>query len=100
MSKKTSFGSRRRACRVQADLSQQQVGVGIGLSADSARTRISRYESGVHSPPLETVMKLAVLLCVPVAFLYCEDDVLAEVIKNISQLPRRNLLDLLDHLQR
>jgi hypothetical protein len=45
-------------------------------------------------------MKLAVLFSVPVAFLYCEDDVLAEVIKNISQLPRRNLLDLLDQLQR
>lgn len=97
---KTSFGSRLRACRVSAGLSQEDVGVGIGVDRDSARTRISRYESGAHQPPLVAAIALADFFNVPLAFLYCEDDILAEVIKNISCLPRASLLDLVDQFRR
>lgn len=59
---------------------QDKLGVMIGLDESCSSARISRYESGVHEPPFATAKQLAVALKVPTAYLYCEEDELAEVI--------------------
>jgi transcriptional regulator with XRE-family HTH domain len=63
------------------------VGVEIGLDESSARARISRYELGEHQPPEETALLLAKALGVPHAYLHCENDRLADIILNASELP-------------
>ena len=63
----------------------------IGLDEGCASARISRYESGIHQPPLPTVQLLAKILCVPTAFLFCEDDLLAEAIIKLSKLSKTEL---------
>ncbi|ADC45117.1 hypothetical protein Rmet_6509 [Cupriavidus metallidurans CH34] len=50
----------------------------IGLDETIASARISRYESGVHQPAVEIAQKLAKVLKVPTAYLYCDNDELAE----------------------
>ncbi len=46
----------------------------------SSRARISRYELGVHEPPVPTSRLIAKALGVPLAYLYCEDDKVAELL--------------------
>lgn len=59
---------------------QEYVGVEIGLDESAARTRISRYESGTHVPDYKTAQRIAALFNVPTAYLYADDDELAEYI--------------------
>ncbi len=77
---KSLFGRRLRAARERLGLPQDKLGVMIGLDESCSSARISRYESGVHEPPFATAKQLAVALKVPTAYLYCEEDELAEVI--------------------
>lgn len=74
------FGQRLREARERAGLPQDRLGVLIGLDEGSASARISRYETGVHEPPFEVALKLANVLGVAVAYFYCPEDELAEVI--------------------
>ncbi len=67
-------GSRIRALREERGWSQEQVGVAIGIDESSSRARISRYELGVHEPPVHTARRIANSLNAPLSFLYCEDD--------------------------
>lgn len=83
----TTLGARLRARREELGLSLEKIGVEIGLDESSARARISRYELGIHQPPLDTVVSLAKVLRVPEAYLYCRDDRLAQIILAASELP-------------
>lgn len=80
------LGKRLRDRRKLLELSQEAVGVSIGLDESCSRTRISRYESGIHEPKIATVRLLSKVLSVPVAYFYAEKDALAELILRISQM--------------
>ena len=47
---------------------------------------MNQYERGKHRPDAKTIERLSNALNVPVAYLYCEDDQLAQVIVNYQQL--------------
>lgn len=79
-----TFGGRLRSRRKELNLSQESVGVSIGLDESCSRARISRYETGVHEPNISTARKLADTLMAPVAYFYCERDSLAELILKAS----------------
>ena len=66
--------------------SQEKVGVAIGIDESSSRARISRYELGVHEPPVPTARAIAAVLGVPLAYLYCEDDNVAALLLALHQL--------------
>ena len=79
-------------------LPQERLGVLIGLDEGSASARISRYETGVHEPAVTTAALLARALGLPLAFFYCEEDELAEIIARIAALesaPRKLLMQRL-----
>lgn len=63
-----------------AEIPQDRLGVAIGLDEHTASARMSRYETGVHEPPFEIAQKISLVLGVPAAFFYCEDEELAELI--------------------
>lgn len=79
-------GRRIRALREALGWSQEKLGVAIGIDESSARARISRYERGVHEPPLPTVRRIAASLGVPLSYLYCEDDLVAELLLRLHGL--------------
>lgn len=81
-------GRRMRARREELGLSQEKVGVLIGLDESSSRARISRYELGVHEPPVATARLIADALRVPLPYLYCDDDEIAALLLAISSLPK------------
>ncbi len=92
------FGHRLREARLRLGIAQDKLGVMIGLDEGCSSARISRYESGVHEPPYITAQHLAVALNVPVAYFYCDDDVLAKLIIGFTNLPEQMRGKLLEHL--
>lgn len=74
------FGRRLKAARLRLGLAQDKLGVLVGLDEMTASARISRYENGVHEPPIKTALSIAASLGVPLAYLYCDDDRLADFI--------------------
>lgn len=74
------WAKRIKAARLAAGLSQKQLGIEAGLDEFVASTRINRYEQGVHKADFQISQNLARVLGVPVAYLYCEEDDLAEAL--------------------
>ena len=87
-SERTTVWVRRlKEARHAAGLSQRQLGVAAGLDEGVASARINRYEVGVHRPDYGIAVKLARALDVPVAFLYCDDDLMAQVLMALHHAP-------------
>lgn len=80
------FGLRLRQARENLGLPQDKLGVMIGLDESCSSARISRYETGVHQPAFEIACKLAHVLGVNVAYFYCEDDWVANVVLQLQKL--------------
>ena len=78
-----------KEARNQAGLSQKQLGIQAGIDQFSASARMNQYEKGKHNPDLTTVARLCKVLNVPVAFMYCDDDELAQVIASYPTLSRK-----------
>lgn len=83
------LGRRMRERREELGLSQEKVGVAIGLDESSSRARISRYELGVHEPAMPTARLIAEALGVPLIYLYCEDDGIASLLLALHRLGER-----------
>ncbi len=79
-------GRRIKELREQLGWSQEKIGVAIGIDESSSRARISRYELGVHEPPVPTARAIADALGVPLAYLYCEEDKVAALLLALHQL--------------
>lgn len=80
-------GKRIRSRREELGWSQEKLGVQIGLDESSSRARISRYELGNHEPQLGTARNIAKALGVPLAYLYCEENDVAELLLALGTLP-------------
>jgi transcriptional regulator with XRE-family HTH domain len=100
----TVVGRRMRSRREALGWSQEKVGVLIGLDESSSRARISRYELGVHEPPIATARQIAEALQVPLPYLYCDDDDVAALLLAMYALPKssrreraRSFLNALRH---
>jgi transcriptional regulator with XRE-family HTH domain len=83
---KSVFGLRMREARQRLGLAQDRLGVQMGFDEGCASARISRYETGTHEPPLGTARKMAAILKVPTAYLYCPEDNLAAAILDLYAL--------------
>ena len=89
------FARRLAEARKRAGLSQRQLGVLADLDPTVASPRINHYERGKHEPQLKTAKRLAEVLGIPPAFLYTDDDVLAELLLRWNNLTLRQKKDLL-----
>lgn len=79
-------GRRIKDLREELGWSQERIGVAIGIDESSSRARISRYELGVHEPPVPTARLIADALGVPLTYLYCEDDKIASLLLALHRL--------------
>ena len=70
-----------------------------GLDPSVASPRINQYERGKHEPQLRTAKRLAEVLGIPAAFLYTEDDLLAEVLLRWNDLTDRQKKDILKQVE-
>lgn len=93
------FARRLRQARLRVGIAQDKLGVLIGLDETVSSARMSRYESGVHEPSIKTARDIAQALDVPLGYLYCDDDRLAEIILAASELPANDQEQLLSSLR-
>lgn len=92
------FAQRLAQARERAGLSQTQLGVLAGLDPAVASPTINQYERGKHEPQLKRAKRLAEVLGIPAAFLYTEDDLLAELLLQWNGLTLRKKKDLLKQI--
>lgn len=76
---------RLKEARLAANLSQKQLGIAAGMDEFSASARMNHYELGRHSPDYSTLKRIALVLSLPTAYFYAEEDDLAELIKNFRK---------------
>jgi transcriptional regulator with XRE-family HTH domain len=81
---KSIFSRRLREARLRSGIAQDRLGVMIGLDEGCSSARMSRYENGVHEPPFPVIESIARFLQVPVAYFFCDDDRLAEIMRIYS----------------
>ena len=89
---------RLRSARQAVNFTQQQLGIRLGMDPNTASARMNQYEKGKHAPDYQTAKRMADELGVPVAYLYCDDDVLAELICVIAKLKESEKAELLEKL--
>lgn len=78
------FVKRLKEARKRKKLTQEKLGLAIGLDEFVASTRINRYEKGHHQPDFLTLALISQALDVPPAY-FLADDELAELIINMAQ---------------
>ena len=71
---------RLKEARLAAGFSQKQLGIEAGLDEFVASARVNRYEVGVHVPDYLMATRMAQVLQVPVALLYCDSDEVARLL--------------------
>ncbi len=74
------FGLRLKAARQRAGLTQEELAARAGLDEFSASARMSQYEKGVHVPRYSIAVQLGRAVGVPVEYLYCGNDELADML--------------------
>jgi transcriptional regulator with XRE-family HTH domain len=88
-SARSLFAARLKQARaVRGVPSQRALGVLMGLNKKLASSRINRYENETSGIDLDALGKLAQTLNLPMAFLVAEDDLMAQAILALSQLPK------------
>lgn len=81
------------------NITQQELGIRIGLDPGNASARMNQYESGKHTPDYQTLKKMAAELKVPVPYLFCEEELLGEMILEISKLTADEKVKILTTLK-
>ena len=82
----TPIPKRIRGARGIIGISQRQLGVNIGLELTVASSRMNKYEQGKRVPDFGTLELIAEALDVPVAYFFCKDDKMAELVKLFDHL--------------
>lgn len=92
---KSPVAKRLKEARLAAGLSQKSLGIAAGIDEFSASARMNQYETGKHVPDYSTLMLIAKILKVPVAYFYAESDDLASWIiafDKIKSITRSKIL--------
>lgn len=76
---------RLKTARLHARLTQEKLGVLAGIEEETARSRVSQYEGGVHRPTFEMMCAFARALNVPECYFYAVNDDFAEMVLELYQ---------------
>ncbi|MCQ1059569.1 helix-turn-helix domain-containing protein [Photobacterium sp. ZSDE20] len=90
---------RLKSARKAAGYTQQQLGMALGMEPNTASARMNQYEKGKHTPDYQTMKRIADELGVPVAYFYCDDDLLAELICALGKVDAQKKQELLDEIK-
>ncbi|WP_311567879.1 helix-turn-helix domain-containing protein [Photobacterium arenosum] len=91
---------RLKSARKAAGYTQQQLGIVLGMEPNTASARMNQYEKGKHTPDYQTMKRIADELGVPVAYFYCDDDLLAELICSLSKLDSQGKKEVLELIRK
>lgn len=95
---KNMLGKRLKIARLRANLTQEQLGVLVGIDEGSASARMNQYEKEKHAPDFRLSLKMADVLNIPVSYLYTPEEKLANIILLVHTLDSCDQELLLDNL--
>nr|WP_086940730.1 helix-turn-helix transcriptional regulator [Thaumasiovibrio occultus] len=95
----TPIPVRLKSARKAAGYTQQQLGMALGMEPNTASARMNQYEKGKHTPDYQTMKRIADELGVPVAYFYCDDELMAELINEIGKLDVQARQEILQRLK-
>lgn len=79
-----------KAARLRAQgrggYSQERLGIDTGIEEATASARMNQYEQGKHLPDLKQAKRFADALDVPLAYLFCDQDDVAELLRLAHEL--------------
>lgn len=75
------FTKRFKQARKAKGLTQEQLGLAIGLDEFVASTRINRYERGIHQPDFQILTLIAKTLNVPPAYFFADDELAIQILE-------------------
>ncbi len=81
MDLQTIFTKRFKQARKAKGLTQEKLGIAIGLDEFVASTRINRYERGIHQPDFHTLTQLAKVLDIPPAYFFADDELASKLLE-------------------
>jgi transcriptional regulator with XRE-family HTH domain len=88
---------RMREARESTGLTQEALGVLVGIDEATAKVRINQYENGRHTPPLSMIEKIAIALSKPVTWFICSDDT-TELHLALNQVPTNSRADVIKRI--
>ncbi len=97
----TTLSRRLKEARRRKGISQEQLGIRVGLDPASASARMNRYELGKRVPDFELVERLADELGVPASYFYASDEQEADLLAGFHRLTpvrKAQLLDCVEQL--
>lgn len=98
----STLSIRLKHARLSAGLSQEELGIRIGLEPASASTRMNRYELGKRVPAPELIERVAVELDLPAAYFYAYRHDEAELLERyyrLSESGKERLMAYLNELE-
>lgn len=98
-SSKSPLGKRLKEARQAAGYSQKQLGIAAGLDEFVSSARMNQYETGKHVPDFVTLKNIASVLKLPTAYFYCDENRLADLIRQYAKLETKAQKTLLDFAQ-
>lgn len=93
------FARRLKTARLAMGLTQVQLAVHAGMEESSASARMAGYEAGKHLPEIDVAQQLANSMGLPLAYFFCEDDLLAQVIHAVHGMNLKQKNKLLDWIR-
>lgn len=84
--------------REAAGLTQQTLGVLVGIEEETAKVRIHQYEQGKHNPPMSMLEKIATVLDKPTTWFMCPED-MREVLLSLHKLPVDQRIQALQQIE-
>jgi transcriptional regulator with XRE-family HTH domain len=90
--------SRLLDARTRKGISQKELGIGLDMEPSSASSRMNHYEKGRHTPVYPTLKRIADELDVPVAYFFCDDPIVAEIVCKLERLSKKDQKALLSQL--
>ena len=91
------LSQRLKAARLAKGLTQEQLGVLAGIDEFSASARMNRYEKGIHEPNYGMMQHIANALGLPVAYFYCDQDQVAELLDTVASLSPEALKQVIEY---
>ncbi len=93
------FARRLKTARLALGFTQVQLAVQAGMEESSASARMAGYEAGKHLPEIDVAHQLANTMGLPLAYLFCEDDLLAQIIHAVHGMNLKQKTRLLDWIR-
>lgn len=98
----STFTKRLKQIRKERGLTQEKLGILVGIDEFSASTRMNHYEVGRHEPNIGMIEKLGKILNVHPGYFFSEDDIKTQILCKLPKLKKPDLqtvLALLEELE-